>query len=246
MTPQAATLVPQTAQPTAITPMEMLKRASDSGASLETLDRLMALQERWEANEARKAFNEAVAAAKASIPPIVRNREGHNAKRYVDFAAIARVVDPILASHGLSYRFRTTQGDKINVTCVLAHRAGHFEETTLAGPADTSGNKNAIQSIGSTLTYLQRYSLVQMLGLAAADDDDGHAAGPGGGTGGVSVTISNDQIDHLQKTITKLGADINSFCTVMNIESLADLPASKFKQAMDRLDRWAAARKVAK
>jgi hypothetical protein len=87
------------------------------------------------------------------------------------------VVDPIIGKHGLSYRFRTTQTDKISVTCILSHKAGHSEETRLPAPPTPSGNKNAIQAIGSTLTYLQRYSLVQMLGLAAANDDDGKAAG---------------------------------------------------------------------
>jgi ERF superfamily len=155
------------------TPMTMLDRAVASGASIEVLEKLMGLQERFEANQARKAFDAAIADAKSQIPPIIRNATGHNAKRYADFAAIAAVIDPIIGQHGLNYRFRTVQTDKIAVTCILSHKAGHSEETTLCGPADATGNKNAIQAIGSTLTYLQRYSLVQALGLAAAHDDDG-------------------------------------------------------------------------
>ena len=46
-----------------VTPMEMLDRAVSNGASVETLERLMNLQERWEANQARKAFDDAMAAA---------------------------------------------------------------------------------------------------------------------------------------------------------------------------------------
>src|SRR6185312_8762594 len=103
-------------------------------------EKLMGLQERWEANQARKSFDEAMAAAKAEIPAIARNRSGHNSKKYADFAAIAAVVDPILSRHGLSYRFRSAQDERINVTCVLSHKAGHSEETTLAAPADTTGN----------------------------------------------------------------------------------------------------------
>ena len=81
--------VVQTAAPRSITPMEMLSRAIEGGAGIEVLEKLMDLQERWEARQARRAFDEAVAAAKSEIKPIVRNREGHNAKRYADFAAIA-------------------------------------------------------------------------------------------------------------------------------------------------------------
>jgi hypothetical protein len=137
----------------ALTPMDMLSHAVERGADLDMIEKLMNLQERWEASQARKAFDEAISAAKADIPPIERTGKGHNDKRYATFAAIAKVVDPIISQHGLSYRFRTTQGDRISVTCILSHKSGHFEETTLSGPPDASGSKNAIQAIGSTLTF---------------------------------------------------------------------------------------------
>jgi hypothetical protein len=160
----------------AMTPMDMVQHAVSSGAGIDVLEKLLALQERWEANQGRKDFDEAIAAAKAEIKPVARNKTGHNAKKYADFAAYAREVDPVLARHGLSYRFRTEQDDRIKVTCILSHRGGHSETNTLAGPADSSGSKNAIQAIGSTLTYLQRYTLTQALGLAASDDDDAKTA----------------------------------------------------------------------
>lgn len=160
----------------AVTPMEMIDRALSSGAPVETLERLMGLHERWEANKARREFDEAVACAKSEIGPVMKNKTGHNSKRYADFSAYAKEIDPIISKFGLSYRFRTQQDDRIHVTCVLSHRSGHSEENTLVGPPDNTGNKNAIQSIGSTLTYLQRYSLIQALGLSASDDDDGASA----------------------------------------------------------------------
>jgi len=177
MTAQAVQLREEISPPSnTINPMQMVQQALASGAGIEVLTKLMDLQERWEKTQARKDFDEAIAAAKAQIKPVARNKKGHNDKRYADFAAYAREVDPILADHGLSYRFRTDQDDRIKVTCILSHKSGHSETNTLAGPADSSGSKNAIQAIGSTLTYLQRYTLTQALGLAASDDDDGRAA----------------------------------------------------------------------
>lgn len=212
----------------ALTPMEMLDRAISQGATVEVLEKLMALQERWEANQSRKDFDAAVAAAKAEIPPIVRNREGHNSKRYVDFGAIAKVVDPILAKHGLSYRFRTTQTDRVNVTCILFGH-GHSEESSLSGPPDKTGNKNDIQAIGSTLTYLQRYSLVQALGLAAADDDDAKSAG-------VGTAITDEQADTIRALLNATKANLEKFLGILGAESVADIQASKFKQAVDILE----------
>lgn len=216
-------------QRNAITPLEMLDRALSSGADPDTLAKLMALQERWQANQARMAFDEAISNAKAEIKPVIRNAKGHNDKRYADFAAIASAVDPIITKFGLSYRFKTTQTDRISVTCVLSHKEGHFEETTLAGPPDTSGSKNAIQAIGSTLTYLQRYSLTQALGLAATNDDDGKAAGMG-------ETITEDQAIYLRELIEAVGADERRFCAHGKVERLEDIRADQFDAAVRLLN----------
>jgi hypothetical protein len=215
---------------TAMTPMEMLSAAIDKGAAVEMIDKLMTLQERWEANQGRKAFDDAIALVKADprFKPVARNREGHNRKRYADFEAYAKMLDPILADNGLSYRFETDQdGGQIKVSCVVAHRDGHSTRNTLAAAADTSGNKNSIQAVGSTLTYLQRYTLVQAFGLAASDDDDGNGAGGG--------TISDAQYDALLKEVERVSADLPRFEKAMGVERLADLPSSKFNAAMARL-----------
>jgi hypothetical protein len=212
-----------------MTPMDMLARAVQSGADLDMIEKLMNLQERWEASNARKAFEESLAKAKGEIPVIIRNASGHNSKKYADFAAIAKVIDPILARHGLSYRFRTTQTDKISVTCVLFGH-GHSEETTLSGPADASGSKNAIQAIGSTLTYLQRYSLVQALGLAAAEDDDGSAAVPGG-------VVSLEQVEQLLALADEVEADKEAFCRYFKVDGIAQLKAKDFDRAIAALNK---------
>ena len=214
--------------PAVATPMELLDRALQSNVSAETLTKLMDLQERWERSQSRKAFDQAIANAKAEIQPIVRNAKGHNEKRYADFAAIASAVDPVISKHGLSYRFRTVQNERISVTCVLSHKDGHFEETTLAGPADTTGNKNAIQAIGSTLTYLQRYSLVQALGLAATNDDDGKASSGGD-------LISEDQVGELIAMAQSVRADEKKFLEYFKIAKLADLPAKDYPAAVTML-----------
>ena len=212
-----------------VTPMEMLNRAVETGASLEMVEKLMTLQERWDATQARKQFDAAVADAKAEIPAITRNATGHNSKRYADFAAIAKVVDPIIGKHGLSYRFRTTQNGTIAVTCILSHKAGHSEETTLCGPADGSGNKNAIQAIGSTLTYLQRYSLVQMLGLAAAADDDGKAGGAAvDETPPAPGSVTERQADNIRELLESKGVSLAAFLNWAKQKRICDIPSDQY------------------
>lgn len=213
---------------TAVTPMAMLAQAVANGMTPDVIEKLMNLADRSENRNRRDAFDQAVAAAKAEIPVIVRNATGHNSKSYADFSAIAKAVDPVLGKHGLSYRFRTVQTEKaITVTCVLFGH-GHSEENTLCGPADTTGNKNAIQAIGSTLTYLQRYSLVQALGLAAANDDDGKAGGNG-------ETITQKQADDLVDLLLANNKDRAKFLKWAKVDRLEDIPAAKYQDSVDAI-----------
>jgi hypothetical protein len=169
-----------------LTPMGMLDRAVSQGAGIDILTKLMELQERYDRNLARKAFDNAMAAAKAEMPVINKNREvdytsskGRTNYRHEDLAEIARTVDPILAKQGLSYRFRTETpiNGPVIVTCIVSHRDGYSEENSLSAGRDDTGNKNSLQAMGSAITYLQRYALKASLGLAASNDDDGRAAG---------------------------------------------------------------------
>lgn len=225
------------ATPAPVTPMDMLEKAFSSGASMEMLEKLMALQERWTANQARMAFAAAIASAKAEIPVIMKNREvdftsmkGRTHYRHEDLAEIARTVDPILSKYGLSYRFRTAyEGSTVTVTCIIAHRDGHEEENTLQGTRDDSGNKNSIQGVGSTITYLQRYTLKAALGLAASNDDDGKAATP------PANTITDEQAEELRGIIAGREVDIDKFLKFVKAPSITDIRAKDFATARDLL-----------
>lgn len=213
-----------------VTPMEMLERAIAQDANIDILTKLMELQQRWDANQARKAFDAALASAKAEIPVILKNRtvdftsqKGRTNYRHEDLAEIARTIDPILARHGLSYRFRTkTEGGTATVTCIVSHRDGHSEENTLSAGHDNSGNKNSIQAVGSAITYLQRYTLKASLGLSASDDDDGKTTEPE-----VKV-ISHEQAEEIRDLIGKTSSNIDVFLKALKVESVADIPAKEY------------------
>jgi hypothetical protein len=223
----------------AVTPMEMLNRAVETGASLEMVEKLMTLQERWEKNQARKAFDNAIAAAKAEIPNITKNREvdftsakGRTNYRYEDLGEIARVVSPILARHGLSYRYRTTSvpNEPVTVTCIVSHRDGHFEENTLCAGRDDSGNKNSIQAIGSTSTYLQRMTLKAALGLAVSNDDDGKQAD-------AADAITLEQVEELVALADEVGADKEAFCRYFKVDGFAHITTKDFPRAVSALNK---------
>jgi hypothetical protein len=221
----------------ALTPMDMIERAISKGVGVDVIEKLMGLQERWEANQARKAFDAAMAAASAEIPVISKNRtvdftspKGRTRYQHEDFAQITRAIDPILSKYGLSYRYRTSsESDKVTVTCVVAHRDGHSQENSLSGPPDQTGNKNALQAIGSTVTLLQRYTLKSAFGLAVSDDDDGNAAG-------TDEKISDEQAATITALVQETKSDVTRFLKWANAESISDIPAAKFNNAVAMLE----------
>lgn len=222
----------------AITPMEMLRIAVEQNADLDKLSKLMDLQQRWETSEARKAFVAALSAFKASPPTIVKNRRasfdgrsgGKTEYGYITLAEAATVIAPALSKHGLSHRWQTEQDDRgIAVTCILTHEMGHSESVTMRAPADTSGSKNSIQAIGSTITYLERYTLLAITGLSAADqDDDGLKVG----------TISPEQKDTLVELMREIpNLDTQAFLRYLGVAYLDMLPANQFDNAVAALEK---------
>lgn len=172
------------------TPSDLLRIAVQQGADLDRLERLMALQERYEANEARKAFNVAMTAFKAEPLTIFKRKNVGYTTREGDFVGykhaelsdVTDVVGPAMARHGLSYRWDIQQADgRINVSCIVTHALGHFETVTMDAAPDNSGKKNAIQQIASAVQYLQRYTLLAATGMSTKGmDDDGKGAGEEG------------------------------------------------------------------
>lgn len=112
---------------------------------------------------------------------------------------------------------------------MISHRDGHSAENSLSAGADHGGEKNAIQAIGSTLTYLQRMTLKAALGLAAAEDDDGKAAGAG-------QTITRQQVRELLGLIEEVGAEREALLRFFKIKAFAELPARRFRQALVMLN----------
>lgn len=163
------------------TPATLLQMAVQQGADLDRLEKLMALQERWENNEAKKSFTQAMAEFKANPPEIFKDKEVSYTGTAYSHATLGNVCSKIvaaLARVGISHKWDLQQsGGDVAVTCVLTHRMGHSEGTRMESNADTSGKKNPIQAVASAISYLQRYTLLAATGLATQDqDDDAHAS----------------------------------------------------------------------
>ena len=217
--------------------------ATNPQLNIEVFDRLLAARRQEEDRAAMRAFNAAMSEAKGEISPVLKTRDvdypsrregGARTKyRYESFADVAKVVDPVFATHGLSYRFRISQkADQVTVTCIVSHALGYSEETspleTKVDPGST-GMSN-VQALGSALTYLQRYSLRAAIGLAAGVDDDGK------GAGGSSPKISIEQANELQKLIDQTGRSQATLLRLVGVDEVVEMNLDQFKRAKEVLD----------
>lgn len=228
-------------------PGNLVALAVQRNDPIENIKQLMDLQERWEANEARKAYAIAMNAFKANPPAIFKdkhvryeNRDG-SVTEY-DHPSLGHVVSAIsegLGKEGLSHRWDQEQldGGQIRVTCIITHAMGHSVSNFLQSSADQSGGKNNIQAIGSAVKYLQRYTLLSAVGLAPLEvDDDGRGcdAQP------EIERISEEQVNEIHARITDNGLGIDSFMRWLKkdlkCDSLADINVNALDSVNSRIN----------
>jgi hypothetical protein len=148
----------------------------------ETLREILALQREWEAGEAKRAYTRALVELRRDLPAFIRrdqtvdfpSAKGRVHYTHASLAAAMETVVPILTRHGFSLAWTPGIAEKggVFVTATLTHRDGHSECATLSAPADTSGSKSPAQGVASTVTLLQRYTALSLLGIATADMDE--------------------------------------------------------------------------
>ena len=213
-------------------PATLIEKAIAGGANLEQLEKLMILKERYEANEARKAYHVAMADFKASVPKVIRDKVNSQYKsKYVSLSNLVNTINPALSKCGFSANWDIEQKDSIKVTCRVSHVLGHSETSSMSAEADTSGSKNAIQQKKSTVTYLKSVTFESILGLASTDanlDDDGNMSNV--------AFIDEKQLNNIVDLLASLDVGQAKFCKFMKVEKLEDIPASDYQKAIVSLD----------
>jgi hypothetical protein len=239
-------LAPPAGAPDAI--LAMIERAArDPSVDIEKFERLMAMKDKVEADRASRAFAEAFAELGPELPTIDRSgtivvysktdREkaggvpvGALPIQQTPYATLDDILEALrapLAAHGFSLRFEyktepVGESYRIATTAVLRHRQGH----------ESTGSKNAVQAVGSAMTYGRRYALMAVLPIvshAPTDrDDDGRAAG--------RAPIDADDIVYVETLIRDTESDLPKFLETMGAASIAELTSAQYKRAVALLN----------
>jgi len=214
--------------------LQMIERASkDPQVDVGKLEKLFELRERVRQQVARDDFVEAKIRVQTELPVIkTQGRIDYGKGRPLKYARwedINETIKPILRNHGFDLSFRIGQSDaKVTVTAVLAHVAGHTEETTIHLPADNSGGKGAVQGVGSTVSYGKRYTTAAILNLTwGGEDDDGNE--------GRFQPITAEQVQELCDLLNAVGSTPEKLALAMGVDALVALPAAKFEAAKTKI-----------
>lgn len=212
---------------------DLMKMAIEKGANIETIQALVDMINKEREYQAKIQFTEAMVAARAEFEPIVKRwAAGFESKKTGDkvnykfekIPDIETAVGPALRKNGFSYSWETedSQDGKIRVTFILDHIGGHSRRISLSAAPDTTGAKNSLQAVGSSMSYLRRYTMVAGLGLSIGEDTDGYIE---------PETISAEQIAELDKLFAEAGTDIEKFCEYFKIDHYQELPVDKYGTA---------------
>lgn len=161
-------------------PAEMLRIAVEGGADLEKLKSVLDLQERWEANEARKAYAKAFATAQANMLPVIKRKiNKQTSSSYAELADIIETSQPIYTKDGFSVTFNEgdcPKQDHARIIATVLHCLGHKEQYYLDIPLDGAGikgnaNMTAIHGKASSVSYGKKYLMCMIWNIPTQDND---------------------------------------------------------------------------
>lgn len=175
----------------------------------------------------------------ATLTDVGKDKEGYGYK-YASFDSIVQHLRPLLAAQGLGFiQTSTSDGDYIGVTTRLIHKSGEWVEDTFTMPLVTLAKMNNYQVAGSAITYLKRYGLSAIVGIAVDEDID--ASGeqekpkppqPQPKAPPQPRKINQIEGENLMELIEKTNTDIEKFCANYKIKTIGDLTLVHYQDAM--------------
>lgn len=176
-----------------VEPQVLIQSAIDKGASVDTMERLVALAKDIRHEQAREAYYSAMAEFQRQCPFIpksetaqIRTRSGSGySYKYAPLDVIMKKITPVMTALGLSVSYRVkNEKTAVVAVCRISHEFGHYEESgevTMPVEMSTEGGSgaNPAQRVGIANTYAKRYALLAITGLAPQGEDfDGTAEKP--------------------------------------------------------------------
>ncbi len=226
-------------------PLMLIQSMIDKGSSPDILEKMLGLAERWQANQAKAAYHEAMSACQSEMPCVVaRTTNRRTNKLYANLETVQAVAKPVYSAHGFSLSFGEEDSPlegHARVIVDVRHKAGHVERYRGDFPIDGKGAKggevmNAVQGHVSTLTYAKRALLCSVFNVTVADTDlDGEPTNQYATA--ADITAINDAINDCAEAGKPV--DVKRFFKWLGVESLDQLDRAGVRKALLELRRKA-------
>lgn len=165
-------------------PNAMIMQAINKGASVEALEKLFNLQERWEKSQAKKAFDLAMTNFQSEMPEVkktrnIMNKDNQSVRsKYATLDDAQKTAKPFLKKNELSYKFDIKTDDKfLTATCIVKHSLGHTESSEFKVPIGSEAFMSDVQKFGARATFAKRYAFSSAFGITMDDDNDAQDTG---------------------------------------------------------------------
>ena len=216
--------------------LAVIKQAAmDPSVDVQKMHGLLDVQERMMNKQAEINFNNALCDLQADMPRIKKGakivHKGQLISSYAKYEDIDDVIRPLLIKNGFSISFNSRESNgKVVITGTLAHRDGHSITDEIPLSIDSSGAKNNVQGVGSTIAYGKRYLVGMLLNLVfEGEDDDGNAAG--------HIPVSTEQAAELKELLKETGADVKQFLDWIGAPSVDEMSVNDYPKALSALQR---------
>ena len=212
--------------------MEILAKGGD----LAVLEKLLDMQAKYEANEARKAYHLALSEFKKNPPIISKVKQGYGYK-YASWSHIVDKITPELSKHGLSLNhkeFEQFDNGQLKVTCFLTHNLGYSESVSMSGALEKIVSRegknvmNSLQALGGTVSYLKRYTALALLGLEADDVDNDAQIN--------TEPISEEEQKVIKDGLVELSIDEAKFLKYLQVESVEKIFKTDYQKAINMIN----------
>jgi len=169
-------------------PESILRFAIEKGATVETIERLLAVRRELKAEQSKEAFDRALSAFQAECPVIIKqkgvpDRSGNTAYKYSPLEDIIAQIKPFLQKHGFNFTLDTDLSSEqgwVIAICKVTHCAGHCEPSRAKFPLGTKTQiMSDTQVYAAALTFASRRALCNAFGIVVAgEDSDGRTSKP--------------------------------------------------------------------
>jgi len=170
------------------------------------------------------------------IKDVLKDKNGYG-YRYADLCQVLEISRPLLSKYDLSVmQLPVSNSDKVGIETLIMHKSGQWISSSVEIPLVASKGMTIAQAMGSIITYIRRYALTSMLGVAQTDND---GADNGFGNGHKEPSASESLIQSLYSMISTEEDQkwVGDCLKKANVSKISELSEEKIVKIMEALDK---------